>query len=365
MAYAYANLMNPVNTGSGVAEYLLLAPVTAFTDDGIKCPEAPFTNPGDEVTVREAHEFLQNEGFIKVQLAPEKNQLNAATIGDRGFSKLDMTLDVFIPGSYAAAHEAVKNWLNKPLIALIKDAECKAEMYYQLGCDCASAWLSVDFSTGTTKEGVKGYAGKLTYQNGYIQVYMGPAPKLKGSTPTAGLPVFTTQPTNQTVNVGGAFSFTAAASGTGVTLKWQKNDADIPSGTGGTYGKANAAIGDAGTYKCVATNSAGSVSSNPVTLTVNQVTAFDTVMDFTNSGLVADQVTGVEGNIGVPSATVKMKYNKVTPVTGFPARMDLSLNGTPVGAWTTQDCYVGKPWAYVDANGVEHPLTFAAGTVNI
>lgn len=181
MAYVYANLVNPVNTGSGVAEFLLLAPVTAFTDDGIKCPAAPFTNPGDEVTVKQAHVFKAGEGFIKVQLAPEKNKLDAATIGDRGFSKLDITLDVFIPGSYAIVHEAVKNWVNKPLIAMIKDAECTANMFYQLGCDCASAWLTVDFSTGTSKDGVKGYNGKLSYQNGYIQVYMGPAPTIKGA----------------------------------------------------------------------------------------------------------------------------------------------------------------------------------------
>ena len=39
--------------------------------------------------------------------------------------------------------------------------------------------IPVSFSTGTTKDGVKGYTGQLTYQNGYIQLYKGPAPTLK------------------------------------------------------------------------------------------------------------------------------------------------------------------------------------------
>ncbi len=226
MGYVYANLTNPQNTASGVGEYVLLAPASSFLDDGgIKCPAAPFTQPGDEVTIKEAHEFKTGEGFIKVQLAPQKNQLNGATIGDRGFSKLDLTLDLFIPGSYPIVHEAVKNWLNKPLIAMIKDAECLANMFYQLGCDCASAWLTVDFSTGTTIEGVKGYAGKLNYQNGYVQVYMGPAPTIKGSSSTVTPPSYNktltfTTGTDYQADTAGGVGVTIVAAATGDTAKY-------------------------------------------------------------------------------------------------------------------------------------------------
>lgn len=179
MALPYQNLKQPQNVGSGVGEYVLIASVhDDFEEDGIKCPTAPFTNPGDSVKITSPHVFKEDRGFAKIQLAPDKNQLNGTTIGDKGFHKLNLVLDVFIPGSYAELHEQVANMLNKPLIALIKDANCAAGMYYQLGCDCAYAWLTVDFSTGTTVDGVKGYAGKLSYTNGYVQLYTAGDPEV-------------------------------------------------------------------------------------------------------------------------------------------------------------------------------------------
>ncbi len=174
MSYAYGNLKTPRNTQSGVGEFIYLAPVSDFVEpDGIKCPAAPFVNPGDETVIFEDHVFVDGKMFSKVILAPEKNQLNAKTIGDRGFQKFDYSLEIFIPGSYPEVHEAVKNWLNTPMIVLIKDSDCAANMYYQLGCDCTYAYISGDFSTGTTKDGVKGYTTTITYQNGYIQTYAG------------------------------------------------------------------------------------------------------------------------------------------------------------------------------------------------
>jgi hypothetical protein len=84
---------------------------------------------------------------------------------------LDFEMKVFIPGSYADAHEMVANMINQPLIVLTKDSNCPAKMWYQLGCDCTSAYLKADFSTGTTKDGVKGYSGTISWQNSYIQLY--------------------------------------------------------------------------------------------------------------------------------------------------------------------------------------------------
>lgn len=168
MAYAYKNLKQPKNTQSGISDYVLIAPVYDFEEGGIKCPAAPFAAPGDEVKVKTAHVFKTDRGFAKFILAPEKNELNAKTIGDKGFNKLDQELTVFFPGSYAEVHEAIKNLLNTPLIALSKDADCGADLHYQLGCDCVYAYLTADFSTGTTVNGVKGYLGKITYAGGIL-----------------------------------------------------------------------------------------------------------------------------------------------------------------------------------------------------
>jgi hypothetical protein len=174
MSYAYKNLLTPINTDSGIADFALIAPVRDFVDpDGIKCPAAPFTDPGDEVKIKQNHAFKDGKAFAKYILAPETNQLQGTTVGDLGFRKMDQTATIVIPGSYAELHEAAKNLLNVPLIVLLKDSNCPANMYYQLGCDCVYAWASNEFGTGTTRDGRKGYTITINYLQGYIQLYAG------------------------------------------------------------------------------------------------------------------------------------------------------------------------------------------------
>lgn len=169
MSYIYDNLVTPRNTTSGIADFILLAPTSAFID--IKCPEAPFTNPGDEVKIRAAHEFVETKGFIKVLLAPEKNKLDLETVGDKGFQKFNQKLNCFIAGSYAEVHEAIKNWLNKPLILLTKDSNCDENLWYQIGCDCEASYMTAKFGTSTTNEGVKGYEVEFSVMTNYVALY--------------------------------------------------------------------------------------------------------------------------------------------------------------------------------------------------
>ncbi len=265
MAYAYANLLSPQNTGSGIADFVLLAPAADFAPDGIKCPAAPFTNPGDEVTVFAAHEFLPGKGFVKYALAPEKNSYDAKTIGDKGFNKFDMESTIFIPGSYAEVHEAIKNWMNQPLIALEKDSNCGANFYYQLGCDCTFAYMSPEFTTGTTKDGVKGYSVKLTWQNDYVQIHKPVAvPQTLGTVPAA--------PTAGVVDdVANTFDWTNAAGFTAVS------DYETTTDGGTTYTTAVAkplagitgaeAIGQVGVR-------VKAVGANPASATLFNATAY-------------------------------------------------------------------------------------------
>lgn len=173
MAYAYANLLTAENTGPGVGEVVYLAPVSHFDVDGIKAPAAPFSAPGDEVTIKTDHVFLTGKKFAKVQLAPDTNSLSASSVGDKGFKKLAVEVTCVVPGSYAEVHEAVKNWMNTPLVVLVPDAECASDLYYQLGSKCIGAWIEPTFNTGTTADGRKGYEIKITYSGGYIQNYTG------------------------------------------------------------------------------------------------------------------------------------------------------------------------------------------------
>jgi len=167
--YVYRNLPEPKNVLSGIGDYVLIAPVRDFTT--IKCPEAPFTNPGDEVTIRSPHVFKAGKAFAKWFLAPEKNKLDAAASGDKGFQRFQQTLEIMIPGSWAVQHEAVKNIINVPLIVLAPDANCASGLWYQLGCDCQYAWATPSFGTGTTADGNKGYTIPITYNSESIQIY--------------------------------------------------------------------------------------------------------------------------------------------------------------------------------------------------
>ena len=178
MAYLLKNLKNPGNTQSGIADFALIALVSDFEEGGIMVPTAPFANPGDEVRILTAHTFKADKGFAKFQLAPEKNSLEGKTIGDLGFQKFDFELKIFVAGSYANVHEAMKNLINQPLIVLAKDSNCPANMHYQLGGDCVYAYLKGDFTTGTTKDGVKGYNCTVSYQGPYVQLYAAGIPTI-------------------------------------------------------------------------------------------------------------------------------------------------------------------------------------------
>ncbi len=91
-------------------------------------------------------------------------------------------------------------------------------------------------------------------------------------------PTITTQPTSQTVTEGGTATFTVVTSGTEpLSYKWQQSTdsgqswTDIGGATDATYITVATTTNMNGTqYRCVVSNSAGSVTSNVATLTVNK-----------------------------------------------------------------------------------------------
>lgn len=85
----------------------------------------------------------------------------------------------------------------------------------------------------------------------------------------AGL-VFTTHPASQFVGVGGSLTLTVSATGVGaVSYQWRKDGVAIAGATGTSFTINGAQFPDSGTYTAVATDSAGSASSNPATVTVS------------------------------------------------------------------------------------------------
>src|SRR5262245_39146377 len=82
-------------------------------------------------------------------------------------------------------------------------------------------------------------------------------------------PTILTQPIPITVVAGAQAQFTVTAEGSSpLSFQWRKDGAAIPGATGDTYTIASASADDAGSYTVTVTNAAGSVTSDPATLTV-------------------------------------------------------------------------------------------------
>jgi polygalacturonase/pectin methylesterase-like acyl-CoA thioesterase len=82
-------------------------------------------------------------------------------------------------------------------------------------------------------------------------------------------PVFTTQPTNQTVALGGTAVFVAAASGVPApAYQWLKSGAGLPNATNATLTLTNVQITDLGVYSLIAANTFGSAAGSYAALTV-------------------------------------------------------------------------------------------------
>jgi Immunoglobulin domain/Immunoglobulin I-set domain len=123
-------------------------------------------------------------------------------------------------------------------------------------------------STYTTPSTVSGDSGSIftvTVSNSVGTVTSNPA-----TLTVTAVPVITAQPENQTVAVGQTATFSVTAAGTGpLTYQWSKGGVPIAGATSSTYTTPATASGDSGsTFTVTVTNSAGTATSNPATLTV-------------------------------------------------------------------------------------------------
>jgi hypothetical protein len=83
------------------------------------------------------------------------------------------------------------------------------------------------------------------------------------------VPTITTQPTSQVVSVGASVTFAVIASGSpSPALQWRRNGTNMIGATAASLTLSNVQAVDAGDYSVVASNTAGSVTSNSATLTV-------------------------------------------------------------------------------------------------
>ena len=151
-------------------------------------------------------------------------------------------------------------------------------------------------------------SGKLTNE-GTINVESGgnlEGEPTSGSGTVVNAPSIGTQPASQSVTEGGTAEFSVTATGKNLSYQWQQKTSgsewtNIPNATSSTYAITNTTTDMSGNqYRCVVSNSAGSVISDAATLTVGtaSVSVTGVTLDKTSLSLFT-------GNTATLTATVQ------------------------------------------------------------
>jgi len=180
-------------------------------------------------------------------------------------------------------------------------------------------------------------------------------------TAAAVAPSITTQPTSLSVDAGQPASFSAAASGTATLYyQWRKNGTAISGATNSTYTIATATTTDAASYSVVVNNTAGSVTSNSATLTVNAAPSLvqltpQTVSARGQNSPIEGIAQLVDGNTATKwldfSATTWVKVVFASPT----VLQDYSLtsaNDVPTrdpASWTLSGSNDGTTWTVIES----------------
>ncbi len=157
---------------------------------------------------------------------------------------------------------------------------------------------SQESDAGTYKVVVKNSWGQTTSQSSVVTA------KVK----------ITQNPIGGTIPENSSYTLSVTATGTpNLTYQWQKNGVDIPGATNSTYQIPSAQAGDAGGYKAVVTNAAGSATSSTASVGVGA------------SG------SGGGGGGGGTAPVITAQPAIVSPIkVGQPISLDVTATGSPV-----------------------------------
>ena len=158
--------------------------------------------------------------------------------------------------------------------------------------------------------------GKLT-NNGTINVEKGGNLTGDPGGTVVSAPTIGTQPASQTVTEGEAATFTVEATGGNLSYQWQQstdsgnNWTNIDSANAATYTTGKTTMDMNGTqYRCVVSNSAGSVESNAATLTVTAIPTYSITVETDGNGIAsASQTSAAEGTLITLTAVPNSGYH--------------------------------------------------------
>lgn len=178
---------------------------------------------------------------------------------------------------------------------------------WQVNASAIAGATSASYTTPATATSDDGSQFKVVVSNRAGSVTSNPA-TLNVSAASV-VPSIAQQPSDVSVNVGQTATFSVVASGSApLAYQWQKNDSPIAAATSASYTTPATALSDNGAkFKVLVSNSAGSATSNAVTLTVTATGSISVTVSPKQAAVVmttqvqqfSASVSGDSQNLGV------------------------------------------------------------------
>lgn len=139
----------------------LLGYVYVAREDAFKTiAKAPKTGaaPGDTAIIVDDHVFTDPaDGWAKVYITLDSNQLKAAIVGERDGRGLKVSFEGFHPGNKATTLEFARIVKNLGLLMLVPDAD---GTYLQVGAEGLPVELAPDYDSAKLSSGRRGFTVK-------------------------------------------------------------------------------------------------------------------------------------------------------------------------------------------------------------
>lgn len=159
----------------GLRKTIWIAERDWFADaDGLKKPEAPFTNPGDSLRITATHTFKEGFGWFPLHTTLGTTQLTGEMVGDKESRTNKPTLVGKHPGLTAEIAEGFQKTKSGDYITLVQTVNGEI---IQLGEDGLECEVMFSFDSGTVESGYQGMTatienyGKLYFYEGDITEY--------------------------------------------------------------------------------------------------------------------------------------------------------------------------------------------------
>ena len=154
----------------GLLGFVLIAREDAFTTIA-KAPKTG-TTAGETAIIVDDHVFKNpsTDGWAKVYITLDSNQLKAAIVGERDGRGLKVSFEGFLPGNRAEALEFANVVKNLGLIMLVPDAD---GTFLQVGSEGLPVELACDYDSAKLSSGRRGFTVKgEAYATG-LKIYAG------------------------------------------------------------------------------------------------------------------------------------------------------------------------------------------------